>query len=138
MRAKGQTKTIFGDEYTYDEVDWCVQVGYPVERGRMSHNEMISGLWNGDERAIHEMREYMDSHEFKHLNSAGRIYCKILHKLDRQGMDNVTDARFVYESIIGLPCTEQVEYRKKAELRFAKFIATIRRRRERKAMRQAA
>lgn len=115
-----------------------VQTGYPVEDGRMSHTSMIHGLWNGDEQAIREMREYMQSHEFKRLESAGRIYHAIMNKLYPQGMCSVTDARYVYEAILRLPYKDDFGYRKELEKKYSKYIATIRRNRERKAMRKAA
>lgn len=135
MAKKKETKTIFGEAYTFDDVDWCVQTGYPVEHKRMSHNSMILGLWNGEEQAISEMREYMESHEFKRLESACRIYHAIMNKLD---LESVTDARYVYESILRLPCKDDIDYRKELHQKYSKYIATIRRNRERKAMRQAA
>lgn len=138
-QAAEETRIILGEEYTYDQVDWSVQTGYPVEHGRMSHSSMILGLWNGDESAINEMREYMESHEFKHLTSAGTIYHRIMNKLDRLGMDNVTDARLVYEAILQLPCSESDrEWRQEVEQRYGKYIATTRRNRARKTMRQSA
>lgn len=138
MRTKDETKDIFGEVYTLDDVDWCVQTGYPVEDGRMSHTSMICGLWNGNEQAINEMREYMQSHEFKRLESAGRIYHAIMNKLHPQGMCSVTDARYVYEAILRLPCDDDLDYRHEIEQKYSKYIATIRRNRERKTMRMSA
>lgn len=139
MKNTEEKRTILGEEYTYDQVDWSVQTGYPVEHGRMSHSAMIMGLWHGDEFAISEMREYMESHEFKHLTSAGRIYHRIMDKLHPMGMDNVTDARLVYEAILQLPVSEEDrEWREEVEQLYGKYIATIRRNRARKTIRKAA
>ena len=61
-----------------------------------------------------------------------------MNKLHRQGMCSVTDARYVYEAILRLPCEDYPEYRKELEQKYDKYITTIRRNRERKAMRKAA
>lgn len=118
-------KNIFGHEYTYDDVDWCCQVGYPCESGRLSHSAMTVGLWSGSERAMREMREYMESHHFSKMEDAGQVYCKIMnyiHGYDKT-FDNVTDARLMYEAAIGLPYKSECDpgYRDRLVERFGKY-----------------
>ena len=123
---KNEEKTIFGQDYTLEDVDWCCQVGYPVEHGRLNYGEMTMGLWNGSERAYREMREYMQSHNFLHLEDAAQTYCAIMR--DVKGLNNVTDARLLYEHYLGLPyeCEYDPDYRNRLVTRWAKYEKIIR------------
>ena len=117
---------IFGRNYTYEDIDWCVQVGYPVESGRKSHEAMIIGLWNGDEDALREMKEYMDSHYFVKLDDAGRTYCNMMNSMD--DLMSTTDARLLYEHYLGLPYHSKYypELRDELVAEFAKDEKVIR------------
>lgn len=123
---KDEVKTIFGQTYTIDDVDWCCQVGYPCEYGRLSYGAMTMGLWRGDERAVSEMREYMVSHNFLRLEDAGETYCAIMNSL--KGLNNVTDARLLYEHYLGLPYKSDYDptYRDRLAQRWAKYEKIIR------------
>lgn len=123
---KDEVKTIFGQAYTIDDVDWCCQVGYPCEYGRLNYGEMTMGLWRGDERAVSEMREYMESHNFLCLEDAGETYCAIMNSL--KGLNNVTDARLLYEHYLGLPYTSKYDpgYRDRLVEKWKKYEKTIR------------
>ncbi len=67
----------------------------------MSHNTMIIGLWNGEEKAMQEMREYMKNHNFAKIEDAGHLYHSIMNHIG--GLYSATDARLLYEAYLGLP-----------------------------------
>ena len=145
MNTKQQTKVIFGHEYTLDDVDWCCQVGYPCEYGRLNYGMMTMGLWNGSERAMREMREYMESHNFTKLEDAGQVYCNIMEYIFDFDKDfnNVTDARLMYEAALGLPYKSEYDptYRDRLVERFRKYDKIVRsevRRMKRQQVRMAA
>lgn len=123
---KDEVKTILGGEYTFEDVDWCVQTGYPVEHGRLSHSSMILGLWAGDERAVSEMSDYMESHNFAKMEEAGETYIRMMHSI--HDLMSVADARLLYEYHLGLPEKNERlnDYREELAAQFAKNEKVIR------------